>query len=267
VAGGRLIDAYLSELRYSAAKLRDIDDVLVEIEDHLVSSVDAAVARGVPREEAESHALARFGSPQLVARVFVEEANRGGAVSTTVTRRAGVAAMLAPVLVLVGEVGNETIDRGPLHGVAVALILAGFATFVVALWGLRQRHGGLGAWGRTGLWLFVASPVISIPFMWAAGVVFAFVMTIVVFLLGVGMMRARVLPQLPVALFTLVPLPLGLLVGMATASFMNSLLGVLAGAASCAIGLLWIGWIMSHEPALDVPAHMQPPGSAALPVT
>ena len=148
MAGGSLIDAYLSELRYSAAKLRDIDDVLLEIEDHLVTSVDAAMARGVSRDEAESHALARFGSPQLVARVFVEEANRGGAVSTTVTRRAGVAAMIAPVLGVVGEIGNETIDRGPLHGVAVALIVAGFAMFVVALWGLwRTRSASAdGGW-------------------------------------------------------------------------------------------------------------------------
>ena len=256
MAGGSLIEAYLNELRYSASKLRDIDDVVAEVEDHLLTAVDSAMARGVPREEAEAHALARFGSPQLVARVFVEESNRGGAVSTTITRRAGVAAMLAPVLGIAGEIGNETIDRGPLHGVAVGMLLAGFAMFFVALWGLRQRHGGLGGWGRAGFWLFVASPVISIPFMWAAGIAFAFVMTIVVFLLGVGMMRARVLPRLAVALFTVIPLPAALVVGMVTASFMNSLLGVLVGGACCAVGLMWIGWIMSHEPALDVRSQM-----------
>lgn len=267
MAGGRLIEAYLNELRYSADKLRDLDDVILEIEDHLLTSVDAAVARGVAREEAETCALARFGSPQLVARIFIEEANRGGAVSTTITRRAGVAAMLAPVLGIVGALGNETIDRGPIHGAAVVVLLAGFAMFVVALWGLRQRHGGLGGWGRAGFWLFVASPVISIPFTYMAIVPFVLVMTIVVFVLGVGMMRARVLPQVPVALFTLVPLPAGLVAGLATASFMDSLFGVLVGGASCAVGLMWIGWIMWHEPALDVGAHSGRPGPSMLPAT
>lgn len=264
MAGASLIEAYLNELRYSAAKLRDIDDVVAEAEDHLRTGVDADVARGMAREEAEAHALARFGSPQLVARMFVEETKRGGAVSTTITRRAGVAAMLAPILGVVGEIGNETIARGPLHGVAVGLIVAGFALFVVALWGLRQRHGGLGGWGRAGFWLFVASPIISIPFTYVAGVAFALMMTIVVFLLGLGMLRARVLPQLPVALFTLVPLPAGLIAGIITMSFMNSLFGVLVGGASCAIGLMWIGWILWREPALDVRPHLEPPGPAPL---
>src|SRR5687767_7126537 len=205
MAESGLIAAYLNELKFSVAKLDDGDDIVAESMDHLETTVERLVAGGRSRPEAEAQALARFGSAALVSRVFIEEAKRGGAVSTRITRLGGLAAMLAPLLAIAGEVGNLTIKRGVMHGGAIALLVSGFVVFAFSLWALRTRHGGLGGVGRVAFWLFVASPFISAPFMWFAGVVFFLVQLVVVTLLGVGMLRARVLPRVPVALFSFAP--------------------------------------------------------------
>ena len=247
-----LISAYLNELRYSAARLGDVDDIVDEAEDHLLSAVDAAVARGRDRREAEADALARFGSAALVARIHVEEARRGGAVSTTTTRYAGVAGMLFPALLILGQTGNERIPRGFMHGVALVVLAAGVAAFFYALWGLRLRHGGLGGWGRAAFWLFVASPFLSAPFAWGAGVAFICVQLIVAMLLGIGMLRARVLPPPPVAMFAFTP---GAVLGVAAGvSALGADAGPLfpLGIALFSFGMAWIGWVLWREPALDV---------------
>lgn len=248
-----LIAAYLTELRYAVARLADSDDIVAEAEDHLLASVDAAVQRGSSRADAEAESLARFGSAELVARVFAEEAKRGAAVSTCLTRRAGVAAMFVPVLIVVGETGNQTIDRGTLHGAALAVLAAGFAAFAFALWGLRRRHGGLGAWGRASFLLFLASPFIAAPFAWGAGVAFLCVQLLVLTLLGIGMIRARILPTAAVSLFTFTPAAT-LLVGTAfsTGSGDGGPYLLPAGIVLSALGLGWLGAAMWREPALDV---------------
>lgn len=249
-----LIAAYLTELRYSVARLADADDIVVEAEDHLLASVDAAAARGVSRVEAEAQALARFGSAPLVARVFNEEAKRGGAVSTRITRQAGFAAMLVPLLVVIGQSGNLAIDRGALHGIAVFLLVAAFAAFAFSVWGMRKRHGGLGRWGRAAFWLFIASPFIAAPFTWSAGAAFLAVQLVVVTLLGIGMIRARILPGVGVALFTFAPAAT-LLTAIAIASTVEGDADPYifsAGATVMAAGLAWVGIAMWREPALDV---------------
>lgn len=254
MAESGLIAAYLTELRYSVARLADADDIAVEAEDHLLASVDAAVATGASRVEAEAQALARFGSAPLVARVFNEEAKRGGAVSTRITRQAGLAAMLVPVLVVIGQSGNLAIDRGPLHGVAVALLVAAFAAFAFAVWGMRRRHGGLGRWGRAAFRLFIASPFIAAPFTWAAGAAFLAVQLVVVTLLGIGMIQARILPGLAVGLFTFAPAAT-LLTAVAISSTVDGdgdPYVFTAGAMVMAAGLAWVGLAMWREPALDV---------------
>lgn len=254
MAQSGLIAAYLTELRYSVARLVDADDIVVEAEDHLLASVDATVAKGASRVEAEAQALARFGSAPLVARVFNEEAKRGGAVSTRVTRQAGFAAMLVPLLVVIGQSGNLAIDRGALHGIAVLLLVGAFAAFAFAVWGMRKRHGGLGRWGRAAFWLFVASPFIAAPFGWGAGAAFLAVQLVVVTLLGIGMIRARILPGLAVGLFTFAPAAT-----LVTATAISSTVDgdsdpyvFSAGAMVMAAGLAWVGLAMWREPALDV---------------
>lgn len=254
MAESGLIAAYLTELRYSVARLADADDIVVEAEDHLLASVDAAFASGMSHVEAEAQALARYGSAPLVARVFNEEAKRGGAVSTRITRQAGFAGMLVPLLVAVGQAGNLAIDDGALHGVAVVLLGAAFAAFVFAVWGIRKRHGGLGRWGRASFWLFIASPFIAAPFTWEAGGAFLALQLVVVMLLGIGMIRARILPGLAVGLFAFAPV-VTLLTVVAISSTVEGdtdLYVFSAGAIVMAVGLAWVGLAMWREPALDV---------------
>lgn len=260
MAEPRLIAAYLTELRYSAARLADIDDIVAEAEDHLLAGVEAAMARGSSPADAEADALARFGSAPLVARVFIEEEKRGGAVSTRFTRRAGLAAMLAPVFMTIGALGNEAVPAsdGALHGVFVMLLVAAFGAFTIAMWGLRQRHGGLGGFGRAAFWLFVASPVIAAPFMWGAAVAFAFVQLVVVALLGIGMIRARILPVPAVGLFTIAPVATIVTAAALGAAGVGDALVVPVGAAGFAMGLVWVGWAMWREPPLDVPGRSGP---------
>lgn len=254
MAEPRLIAAFLTEFRYSASRLADIDDVVAEVEDHLLASVETGIARGSSPAKAEAEALARFGSAPLVARVFIEEAKRGGAVSTRLTRRAGLAAMLAPLVAVIGAIGNEAVpaSEGSLHGVFVVLLVAAFGVFAFAMWGVRQRHGGLGVWGRAAFWLFVASPVIVLPFGWGAGAAFAVVQLAVVALLGIGMIRARILPVPAVGLFTLAPALTIVMAAALTAAGVDAALYAPVGLAASAVGLAWVGWAMRREPALDV---------------
>lgn len=250
-----LIAAYLSELRYSAARLGDIDDIVAEVEDHLRCGVEAAVARGLSQSDAVTEALARFGSAPLVANTFIEEDKRGGAVSTQFTRRAGLAAMFAPLLVVVGELLNENVDRGGLHGLGLFLVFVGFVGFAAALWGVRTRHGGLGGWGRAAFWLFVAAPFLSAPFSWAAGFAWIGWLLVVVTLMGIGMIRARILPVGATWLFALAPV-----VSLLTVVVTNVVADnpddynwyPIIGMAIFAVALAWIGWAMWQEPALDV---------------
>jgi len=255
VAQPSLIQAYLTELRYSTARLAHNDDIVAEAEDHLLCSVEAGIARGLSTSEAEADALARFGSAPLVANTFIEEDKRGGAVSTQFTRRAGLAAMFAPLLLVVGELGNENIDRGALHGGSLFLVFLGFVGFAVALWGVRKRHGGLGGWGRAAFWLFVAAPFLSVPFGYGMGFAWIGFLLVVVTLVGIGMIRARILPAGAAWLFTLAP----------AMSILTVLVAVLVaenpddynwypvvGMGLFAVALAWIGWAMWQEPALDV---------------
>lgn len=255
MAESGLIAAYVSELRYSVGRLADVDDIVAEAEDHLLASIDAAVARGASRVEAEAQALARFGSAPLVARVFNEEAKRGGAVSTRITRQAGFAAMLVPLLVVIGQTGLA-IDNAAVHGVAVAVavLVVAFASFAFAVWGMRKRHGGLGRWGRMAFWLFIASPFIAAPVTWQAGAAFLAVQLVVVTLLGIGMIRARILPVVAVGSFTLAP-AVTLLTAIAISSTVKGDTDpyvFAAGAMVMALGLARVGLVMWREPALDV---------------
>lgn len=257
-----LIEAYLGELRDSVARLRDVDDIVDEANDHLLEAVDRLVAAGRSRADAEREALARFGSASLVARVFVKEQRKGAAVSTTLTRRAGLAAIATPILLAIGAWGNAGINAGAAHGAAVGLLLAALATFVFGLWGLRVRHGGLGRMGRVAFWLTIASPFISAPFGWGAGAAWLVVMSVVLVLVSIGMLRAQVLPVVPIVLFVVGPL--GMLVlgfGMTAAGADTDPYAGLP-LLSTFVGYAWLGWAMWREPALDLPMSNGPLATA-----
>src|SRR5438093_1608263 len=129
MADDGLIAAYLRELRSSVARLADADDIVAEAEDHLLEAVERLTAAGRSSVEAEAEAIGRFGSAALVARICVVQAKQGAAVPTTRTRQAGLAAVLAPLLLAFGQWGNVRIDRGAGHGVAVAMLTLSFPAF------------------------------------------------------------------------------------------------------------------------------------------
>lgn len=252
MAEPRLIDAYLVELGYSVAKLSDADDIVAESVDHLLTSVDRLVRSGMAETAAEAEALARYGSAPLVARVFVEEAKRGSAVSTSLTRRAGFAAIASVILIAAGQIGNELTAVGVVHVSFLVMMAAGFAAFAMGLWGIRRRHGGLGTLGRVAFWWFVASPVVAAPFLYFAALVLAAELLLIMSLLGLGMIRARVLPVPAVALFTLSPIFLLVAIGVSLAAGIDAGPWFLALLGPVAAGYVWLGWAMWHEPALDL---------------
>ena len=136
VAESRLIDAYLQELAYSVAALPDADDIIAGVSGPPPTSLDPPDARlrsGMSRADAEAETLARYGSAALVARVFAEEAKRGAAVSTSLTRRAGAAAIAAVALIALGQTGNQLTTVGVIHASFLAMMTAGFLSFSFAL--------------------------------------------------------------------------------------------------------------------------------------
>ena len=98
----------------------DASDIVSRGEDHLCETAERLVRDGRTPTDAEAEAVARFGSAVLIARVCAIESNRGAAVPTTHTRAAGLAALLTPVLLVVGQYLNVTVDRGSVHGIGVA---------------------------------------------------------------------------------------------------------------------------------------------------
>lgn len=257
MAESRVIDAYLTELRYSIDKLDDADEIVDEAADHLYTALDRLLADGVRTADAEAQVLARFGSATLVAKVFAEEAKRGGAVSTTLTKRAGVAAIATVPLLVVGQAGNVITSHGVVHGAFLVMMAAGFAAFAVGLWGIRRRHGGLGTLGRVAFWWFVASPVIATPGMYAAPLILVMEWLLIMSLLGVGMLRAGLLPRAPLWLFTVwPPMAIAVVLGMSAVD-LDAGPWFLTLLAPVAVAYAWVGWAMSREPALDVRASEQ----------
>ncbi len=122
--------------------------------------------------------------------------------STTLTRRAGLAAIIAPPLMIVGLLtANAARSEQPGSGIGITLALAATAAFFYGLVGLRARHGGLGLLGRIAFWLTIVAVPAAMPFSYAGLVVLAVDIGVIVVLYGVAMLRAGILPRLPVALF------------------------------------------------------------------
>jgi hypothetical protein len=261
MAQSRLIEAYLIELRHSVAGMAEADDIVDEVADHLYTALGRAGHAGVDEDEAASAVLARFGSAALVARVFSEERKRGGAVSTTLTRRAGLALMSSVFLLAGGQTGNHLTagDRveglGVLHGAFLVMVAAGLAALALGLWGIRLRHGGMGTLGRVAFWWFVLSPVLAAPATWFAPIVLAIEWLAIITLLGVGMLRAGLLPRPAVALFTFGPtatlVVFAVLRRVSSSEIDPAPWGLLYFLAPLAVGFVWVGWTMAHEPALD----------------
>lgn len=254
MADDGLIMAYLRELHFSVARLPDADAIVEESEDHLLEAAEHLTREGRSRAEAEAEAVARFGSAELVARVCLTEAKRGVAVPTTKTRYAGLALVLAPISLVVGAIGNVAVRRGSIHGLAVMLMVAAFPLFVYGLWGLRTRHGGLGRIGRAAFILAVVSPILSFAAAYGAAYLFALLLGIAVIMFVVEMLRASVLPVVPLLFlaagpvaYLLVSIGLAIAVGDAGAAGQ----GLFLALSLSGVGLVWIGSYLWREPAVD----------------
>ena len=253
-----LIAAYLRELQYSVARLPDASDIVAEAEDHLYETAERLVRDGRTPTDAEAEAVAQFGSAALIARVCAIESTRGAAVPTTRTRAAGLAALVTPVLLMVGQYLNVTVDRGSVHGLGVALLTAAIPTFIVGLWGLRARHGGLGRIGKIALMCAVVAPFVA--FAGYPGLLTAMgLLAAAVVMLVVEMLRANVLPIVPLALVAAGPIGALAVAGVITG------LGGDAGDAwfypmlLTAVGYVWLGWYLFREAAVDGAEHRHGP--------
>ncbi len=259
MADDRLIAAYLRELRFSVAKLADADDIVEEAEDHLLEAVERLVADGRTPAEAEAEAVARFGSAALVAKVCISESTKGAAVPTTKTRLAGCALLLAPILLVVGEWGNEATDNtGGMHGTAVVVLGLAFPALIFGLWGLRARHGGLGRLGRAAFVLAALSPILSLAAAYGAAALLILLLAIALLVFGVEMLRASVLPVAPLTLVITGPIvvmvdfvvALVITIGGGDAGNMP-VVYVVVPVLLAAVGLAWLGWHLSQETAVD----------------
>ena len=253
MADDGLIMAYLRELHFSVASLPDADAIVEESEDHLLEAAERLTRDGRTRAEAEAEAVARFGSAELVARVCLAEAKRGVAVPTTRTRYAGLALVLAPIALVLGAIGNVAVRRGNIHGLALFLEVAAFPLFVYGLWGLRTRHGGLGRIGRAAFVLALASPVLAIPAAYGWAGLLALLLSIAVIMFVVEMLRASVLPVVPLVFMAAGPVAfiavgLGLAIGNVDVGQELFLALSLSG-----VGMVWLGWYLWREPAVDTP--------------
>ena len=183
---------------------------------------------------------------------------------TTRTRQAGLAAVLAPFLLVFGQVGNAATDRGAVHGVAVAMLSFSFPAFVFGLWGLRARHGGLGQLGRAALVLvLIAPPVSLIAAGWGAPFVFIPMVAVAQVVFAVEMLRASVLPVTPLALFAaggVAALAEMVAAGIVTAGGADAgevayLLSIPLGLT--AVGFAWLGWCLWCETAANDGRRLQ----------
>ena len=163
-----LIDGYLDSMRSSIRWRRDLDDVIAEIEDHLISATERFEARGSDRVNAQQRTLDEFGDPKVLAVAFASTPTGGIAVPTTFTKSAGAFAIVSAVAWIIGLVAiaisaglpdatGVDPDQFVANGQTIffiigsmSLLAAGVLMFV-AMIGLHRRHGSLGILGIAGL--------------------------------------------------------------------------------------------------------------------
>jgi hypothetical protein len=179
-------------------------------------------------------------------------------VPTTSTRTAGLAALFTPILLVAGQYLNLTVDRGFVHGIGVVLLVGAIAVFVFVLWGLRARHGGLGRVGSIAIITAVVSPFMSFVAGYTGLFVALGLLGLSVVVLVVGMLRADVLPAVPLVLLAAGPLGALGLAGALTAAGADAGDVMAYPLGLTVVGYLWLGWHLFREPAVD--ARRRRPG-------
>lgn len=181
-----LIDGYLESLRSSIRWRRDLDDVIAEMEDHLISAAERFEARGADRRAAQRRTLEQFGDPKVLAAAFASAPTGGIAVPTSFTKSAGSAAVSSAsawivALVTIGisaglpDATGVDPDQLVFNGqtvlwmIGTASLVGAGALMFVAMIGLYRRHGSLGVLGIGGL-AVTGLGVATLLIAWAFGI-------------------------------------------------------------------------------------------------
>ena len=206
-----LIDGYLDSMRSSIRWRRDLDDVIAEIEDHLISATERFEEHGSDRVRAQQRTLDEFGDPKVLAVAFASTPTGGIQVPTTFTNSAGIAAIVSAVAWIIGlaaiaisaglpDATGVDPDQFVANGQtmffilgAMSMLAAGVLMFVTMI-GLYRRHGSLGILGIAGLGI-TGLGVFTLLAVWA----FAIWMTLIgvgVLLFAISVLRRDVSPRL-----------------------------------------------------------------------
>jgi hypothetical protein len=162
MSGDPAIEAYLAAFRNRLSWRHDVDDLVAEAEDHLLTAVEQLEARGIGRPEAVRTALERYGESVVVARAFAAQPGGGLAIPTRSTRTAGSFAIISALLWLgvaaAWLVAGVTLPTGRVDSAesrvayvaGAAMLVAGMSLLLAAVLGVGRRHGGLGRLGSVG---------------------------------------------------------------------------------------------------------------------
>ena len=250
-----LIDSYLGTFRNQLRRHRDADELIAEVEDHLVSAVEHTSTPDLVA--AQRLALERFGDPQVLAEAFASTTTGGIAVPTRFTKLAGTAGIIAavawPLAIVLGFLMENNLGLIPwLVAIGATAVFAG---------GVYSRHGGaLGVIGRVGMIIFYVGVAIAGPLFWAIPVYMA-LMGAGLLLVGATAYRAGVLPQLPNLLYASafavggIVFAVGRTLEIGDPDRWGDYIGVnqvavVVGFGLFAIAAAWLGrWLAAEEPA------------------
>ncbi len=270
-----LIDRYLAEFDRQVGRIRNAEEIVAEVADHLFEAVAVRTRHGTDQMAAQRQALEEFGDPGLVGAAFVSAEESGGiAVPTQFTRRAGIALVISAALWATGLallVVSEVLDNTrPWEGLPLGAYLSGAITWQVAgtllalgIAGLNRRHGGtLGVFGRVSFWMAIALAIFAIaPWFWFA---WSTAMLVVGVILGHALAKADLVPRWAARLIQVGPV----VIWTALAAF--EVLGArdveigggpttafaALGLAAFCVGLVAIGRWMRSETPVDEPADV-----------
>lgn len=265
-----MIDSYLAELRRTLARHRDVDDLVDEVADHLLSSVDDWRQRGHDADAAERRTLETFGEPSLVARIYASERHGGFAMPTRFTHAAGTLLIVAGtawissfVLLILSSIAERT---RPWEGLPMLLYQFGAAALLLGALAMAAGLSGVYVRHRRGGPLPILALALLALGMLATSVAWA--VWLWVPLVGVGaallaiwLRRREMAPRGAVlwlgvggaaAVVSIVALaPTGGLDGVGTA-WLVSLLVLSTALTAFATGVIGLGrWLRSERPLDD----------------
>ncbi|MCO5322545.1 MAG: permease prefix domain 1-containing protein [Microthrixaceae bacterium] len=210
MASYELIEQYVDRLRRDISWRQDGDAIVDEVADHLTTAVEHRVAAGTSAEVAQGEVLERFGDSGDLALEFATTRRGGVALPTQETRTAGAFAFVSAVLwvaATVGWVGAAALDKASgswdtpevvLFGVATLSLVAATATFVITMYGIGRRVGGLGVLGVVAVAIASLGVLASVMSWFLIG--WQIPLAIGTALFAILVARTSIAPRLPIIL-------------------------------------------------------------------